>query len=91
MSPMPMMFDEGPLKAKAALDSVNPLMADRVDDWLDMLEEDHTQADVRRQRLHQPKLWMITVRATDGDDWVILWELVGDTVWVRYIGPDFVP
>jgi hypothetical protein len=45
---------------------------------------------VRRQRLYQPKLWMITVRAPDGDDWVILWDLVGDTVWVRYIGPDFV-
>jgi hypothetical protein len=85
---MAMEFDPAAYDAKTALDAVNPRMADRVDEWLDQLEADHTQAIVRRHRLHQPALWMILVKASDGDDYAILWDLDDDTVAIRYIGPD---
>ena len=58
-----------------------------MDDWLDRIEADHTQALVRRHRLHKPALWLIIVPAPDGDD-AILWDLDGNPVVIRYIGPD---
>jgi hypothetical protein len=85
---MDLEFDKDAADAKRALDAVNPLAADRVDHWLDLLETDHTSAEVRRQRLHRPALWLIRVRAADGDDYAILWELDGEQPVVRYIGPD---
>lgn len=87
---MPIMFHPEPLNAKRALDELNPRMADRVDDVLDLLEHDHTQPRVRRHRLQKPALWMIVVRAPDGDgdDYAILWDLDEDTVVIRYIGPN---
>jgi hypothetical protein len=85
---MAMEFDSAAYDAKTALDAVNPRMADRVDEWLDLIETDHTQAIVRRHRLHQPALWMIIVTSPDGHDYLILWDLDEETAVVRYIGPD---
>jgi hypothetical protein len=84
---MALEFDPDPLRALEALDLLNPRMADRVNDWLDKLEADHTQAIVRRHRFHRPALWLIVVPAADGDDYAILWDLDGDTVVIRYLGP----
>jgi hypothetical protein len=88
LSGMDLEFDREAAAAKRALDAVNPRTADRVDDWLDRLEADHTSADVRRQRLHRPALWLIRVRPPNGDDYAILWDLDGEQPVVRYIGPD---
>lgn len=85
---MAMEFDPAADDAHRTLDMINPQMVDRIDEWLDRLESDHTQAIVRRNRLHRPALWLIVARAPDGDDYAILWDLDGDTVVIRYIGPD---
>jgi hypothetical protein len=84
---MAMEFDPDAYDAKTALDAVDPRMAGRLDDWLDRIEADHTQAVVRRHRLHKPALWLIVVPALDGDDYAILWDLDDDIVVIRYIGP----
>jgi hypothetical protein len=62
--------------------------ADVVDGWLDALEADPGQASVRRRHLRPPGLWFIPFRLTATDDWMILWQLEGDKVVVRYLGPN---
>jgi hypothetical protein len=88
MAGMHLEFDPEPLRAKQALDVINPTMSDMIDQWLDRLEDDPSQALVRRSRLHSPVLWLIVVRAPDGDDYAILWDIDGDAVVIHYIGPD---
>ena len=83
-----LMLDPGAQDELDHLHAVNPVVAARVEDWLDRLEGDHTQAAVRLHRMHVPALWRIIVRAPDGDDYMILWELEGADVIVRIIGPD---
>lgn len=90
--PVALLFDPEPddaiqrLYAQAETDRQARHLADRLDHWLDRLEEDHTAAAVRRHRLRSPGLWAIVV-AAEGADWVILWDLDADDVRVRYVGP----
>jgi hypothetical protein len=78
-------------EALAALEKLyetDPEAADAVDEWLDALEADPGQARVRRRHLRPPGLWYIPFRRTAMEDWMILWELDGDVVVIRYLGPN---
>ena len=78
-------------EAFAALEKLyatDPAAADVVDEWLDALQADPGQARVRRRHLRPPGLWYIPFRLTATEDWMILWQLEGDVVVVRYLGPN---
>jgi hypothetical protein len=81
-------LDPAALAALEKLYATDAGAADVVDDWLDALEADPGQARVRRRRLRPPGLWYIPFRLTATGDWMILWELEGDVVVVRYLGPN---
>lgn len=67
----------------------HPDLADRIDDWLDRIETDPTDASVRRRLIRPGSLWAITIADPAGaQDYLILWELDDDTPVIRYLGPD---
>jgi hypothetical protein len=66
----------------------DPRGGDVVDGWLDALEADPGQAAVRRRRLGPPDLWYIPFHLSGTADWMILWELQGETVVIRHLGPN---
>ncbi len=81
-------LDPEALAALEQLYATDPAAADVVDEWLDALQADPGQARVRRRRLRTPGLWYIPFRLTATDDWMILWQLDGEVVVVRYLGPN---
>lgn len=60
----------------------------RLDAAIDRLEREHTSREARRLRyMTRPATWGIPVHGS-GEDWQILWQLVGpDDVVIAYIGP----
>ncbi len=83
-------FDEQPLRVYAQLEKTNAdTMLDAIDDAVDLLEADPTNASARH-RSFGDGLWGISVRDRF-DDWLIIWEHEAensDLVVVRYLGPD---
>ena len=73
--------------ARLGRDDAQKLLYDRVNDALDLLEDDPSDGRVRRRQYRDPKMWGIVVRGRD-EDWLILWDQVDDLVTVLYIGPD---
>jgi hypothetical protein len=65
----------------------DPDFADRVDEWLDRIEDDPTDVKVRRRLIRPGRVWVITVAGAD-TDYLILWDLDGDTPVIRYLGRD---
>lgn len=73
------------------VDDGRQLLYDRINDALDALEDDPTDARVRQRRFEtavSTPAWMIQVHGS-GIDYVILWSPVEEGTLVRYIGPDF--
>ena len=58
---------------------------DRVNDSLDALESDPTDASVRRLRYQSPPIWGIPVYGS-GEEWIILWSESDSGTLVHYIG-----
>ena len=54
-------------------DPARELLADRLNQMLDILENDSGDQRVRRHRMHVPALWHFTVGGS-GEVWSILWE-----------------
>jgi hypothetical protein len=82
-----------------ALDQVQKLsetphlhhLFERVDEIIGMLEENHTQRDVRRRSFRShPTTWGVPVRAS-GENWIVLWQLLStghsEVPVISYIGP----
>jgi ParE toxin of type II toxin-antitoxin system, parDE len=61
----------------------------RINDALDLLEDEPLQAAVRRQRYHRIDAWGVPVHGSSHDYLIVWTQLDTDTVLVRYIGPDF--
>lgn len=80
-------------EAAAALDrlvndAARRTLWERVNDGLDLLENDPGDARVRRHRFADPPLWAFTI-AGDDEEWVILWQPdpdSADAVIVEYLG-----
>lgn len=82
-----MEFEDPAADALEALYKEGPaFLIDRVDQALDQLERDPTQAAVRRHRFQVPPLWAFTVHIHNYE-WAILWRLHDDEIVVSYIGP----
>lgn len=56
-------------------------------DILDILEDDPGDRRVRRRRYQVIDAWGVPVHG-NGEDWLILWDLQGSQVVVRYLGTD---
>jgi hypothetical protein len=61
-------------------------LLERIEDAIDALAADPGSKGSRR-RAFRGGGFGITVRSRE-DDWLIIWELDGDVIAVRYIGPD---
>lgn len=71
------------------LDEHHHGLADRVDSWLDLIEADPTNPVLRRRLIRPGRVWAISVPdPTGGHDYLILWDIDGDTPVIRYLGPD---
>ena len=82
-------MDPEPHDELARLYDAQPALADRIDDWLDRIEANPTDAGVRRRLIRPGSLWAITVVDPAGEqDYLILWDLDGETPIIRYLGPD---
>lgn len=67
-------------------------LVSRLDRVLDALADDPTQVALRRHRFQRPAAWAVVVDgAPDEDDWIVLWQLVGQDVHVLHIGPASFP
>jgi len=62
-------------------------LCNRLEAWLDLLEQDSGSSRVRQRRFASVGLWAITVQERLGTDWLILWEPAGSDAVIRYIGP----
>lgn len=64
-------------------------LAERVDDGIAWIPDDHRSRtrSIRREAGMGAPVWGFVVRGRD-DDVLVLWEPVGDAVWIHYIGPD---
>jgi hypothetical protein len=80
-------MDPEPHDELVKLYKTDPTFAARVDEWLDHIEADPTDAMVRRRLIRPGRLWAITISEPDRDS-LILWDLDGDTPVIRYLGPD---
>ena len=58
---------------------------DRINDLLDVLEADPSDASVRRLRYQVPPIWGIPVYGS-GEEWIILWSESESGTLVHYIG-----
>jgi hypothetical protein len=67
----------------------HPSLAGRVDEWLDRIEADPSEATVRRRLIRPGRVWAITIADPSGEqDFLLLWDLDGAIPVVRYLGPD---
>ena len=57
----------------------------RINDALDAIEDDPSDASVRRLRYQRPPIWGIPVYGS-GEDWLILWSESESGAVVHYIG-----
>jgi hypothetical protein len=62
-------------------------LLERVNEVLDLLEDDPGDERVRRRRYLIVDAWGVPVSG-DGEEWLIRWDLHADSVVVRYLGPD---
>lgn len=60
-------------------------LADRVEEMLNLLEEEPTHKLLRRNRMHRPALWRVTVLGSD-EAFTFLWDFEGEIPWVRWAG-----
>ena len=82
-------MDPEPHDELLRLYEVQPALADRIDDWLDRIEANPSDAGVRRRLIRPGSVWVIAVADTvGGEDYLILWDLDETTPVIRYIGPD---
>lgn len=64
-------------------------LAERIEDILDLLDEDPGNRQLRKHRMQEPKLWAVPVHGA-GEDFVLLWDYDdAGRPWVRYAGPAF--
>jgi len=68
-------------------DAASLALAQRIEGWLDLLEQDPGSRVVRQRRFAEAEVWAITVRQVSGHDWAIVWDSDGFDVDVRHIGP----
>ena len=59
----------------------------RVNEVLDLLEDDPGDRRVRQRRYQIVDAWGVPVHG-NGEDWLILWDLQDSQVVIRYLGPD---
>jgi hypothetical protein len=82
-------MDPEPHDELVRLYDAQPALAERIDDWLDQIEAKPADATVRRRLIRPGSLWAITVADPAGvQDYLILWDLDGETPVIRYLGPD---
>ncbi len=70
-----------------AADAGRTWLYERINDVLDAIEDDPSDARVRRRRYQDPPIWGIVVPA-EGSDWLILWSETDLGPIVHYIGED---
>jgi hypothetical protein len=80
-------MDPEPHDQLVQLYKTDPTLAEHVDEWLDRIEADPTDAAVRSRLIRPGRLWAITITGPD-QDYLILWDLDEDTAVIRYLGPD---
>lgn len=80
-------MDPEPHDALVKLYKTDVALAARVDESLDRIEADPSDPMVRRRLIRPGRLWAISIPQPDRD-YLILWDLDGDTPVVRYLGPD---
>jgi len=68
-------------------DSALTELYDRVNDVLDLIEDDPTDGQIRKRRYQTPPVWGVPVHGS-GRDWTILWSDTEIGPVVEYVGPD---
>jgi hypothetical protein len=62
------------------------LLAERLEEILDVLEDDPSDIRVRKNRMQQPKFWLVRVYGS-GREFAIMWDLGLDgDPYVRWAG-----
>jgi hypothetical protein len=82
-------YEEEAWRALQALfdDERRSVLADRVNEILDLLDAGGADRRARAGRTQSPPYWMVSVHGS-GEDWLILWEFNAEgEVNVAYAGP----
>jgi hypothetical protein len=84
-----LLFEEEADAALAALeaDAGRSELLARVNEILDILEDDPGDRRARRRRYQIIDAWGVPVHG-NGEDWLILWDLQDSQVVIRYLGMD---
>lgn len=87
MEPIDMAWDEDAWDTFCAAKTVAPALYAQLHAVLTRLANEPGASDLRRRRLQEPPLFVVTV--TSGDEsWALLWNLADDGVpQVWYVGP----
>ncbi len=73
--------------AELQADSARRQLYERVNDILDLIEDDPSDRSVRLRRYRNPPIWGVTVHGS-GEDWLVLWSETDSGGWIHYIGED---
>lgn len=83
-------FDPEPYDALLRLQQEDPETARAFDRVIDDLEEAPESAYLRRHYLRPPGIYKVPIYTAAGhSEYMLLWDMEGSTVVVRYVGPGF--
>ena len=68
-------------------DGARRQLYERVNDILDLIEDDPSDRSVRLRRYQDPPIWGVTVHGS-GEDWLVLWSETDSGGLIHYIGED---
>lgn len=71
-------------------DPARKVLLTRVEDVLDLLQENPGDQRLRRRRFARANMWAVPIRDHE-ENWLVLWRrypALPDTVVITYIGPD---
>lgn len=88
---VPLLFSVGADRRLTALaaDAGRQELYHRVNDVLDLIEDDPGNPRLHRRRYQQPPIWGVVVSSRDVEgDWLILWSETERGPLVHYIGED---
>lgn len=86
---MPLVFSPESHEQLAELqaDVARGHLYERVNDILDLIEDDPSDRAVRLRRYQNPPIWGVTVSGS-GEVWLVLWSETDSGSLIHYIGED---
>lgn len=83
-------FDPEPYDTLLRLQTEDPELARAVDYVVDDLEDGATAPYLRRHYLRPPGIYKVPIYTAAGhDEYMLLWDIEGKIIVVRYVGPGF--